>query len=582
MVAYRRRYRWAQTFQNVRLEVPAGRPALLRDSGVYLITGGLGDLGLEVADFLARTVRARLALISRTGLLARERWALWLAQHDQNDTTSRKIRRVQDIETAGAEVLVCQADVADEREMSVAIAAVEARLGPLCGVMHAAAAQKRGVPIQSLRRSDCEEQFRPKQQGLRVLEKLLEGKDLDFCVVHSSLASVMGAMSFVSYTASHLFMDAFACKHNRRAGMPWRVVNWDNWNIEAACMGGQKAAMTQFYVTPAEATDALGGLLSMPDATQILVSSGELQRRIDQWVRREVATAEAPIASDTAIPAPRAHPRPALSTEYEAPRTDAERMLTDLWKQMLGIDRVGVHDNFFELGGDSVLNIQITAKANQAGLRLTPKQVFDHSTIAALAAIAGAGAAIATEQGVVTGPVPLTPIQRWFFDLNLNRPQHFNQPMLLEVRRPLDISILAQVVERLERHHDALRLRFFKGKGGWKQQLVEATGTIKVHKFDLAGLTAGEQGRRIEAMGTEVQTSLDLAKGPLLQVAYFDLGPGRSGRLLLAIHHLVVDMISWRILLEDMRALYDSLSRGGGRDAAGQDRLDQALGRSLD
>jgi hypothetical protein len=153
VVAYRKLFRCVQTFEQMRLEVPAGPPALLRDRGVYLITGGLGEVGLEVADYLARTVRARLALVSRSGLPPREEWPRWLEQ-DENDPTSEKIRRIRAIEGAGAEVLVCQADVADEREMSVAIAAVEARLGPLSGVMHAAGAQKCGVAIQSLRRSD--------------------------------------------------------------------------------------------------------------------------------------------------------------------------------------------------------------------------------------------------------------------------------------------------------------------------------------------------------------------------------------------------------------------------------------------
>jgi non-ribosomal peptide synthase protein (TIGR01720 family) len=232
---------------------------------------------------------------------------------------------------------------------------------------------------------------------------------------------------------------------------------------------------------------------------------------------------------------------------------------------MLGIDRVGIHDNFFELGGDSVVNIQIAARANQAGVRVTPRQVFEHQTIAELAALAGSGKAVIFEQGDVTGTVPLTPIQQWFFERELPHPEHFNMPMLLEVQRPMDMTVLARSVERLVRHHDALRLRYSKTEKGWKQQLVEA-GPVKVQKIDLAGLPLAEQLRRIEAAGTEIQKSLDLEMGPLLQAAYFDLGPNQPGRLLLAIHHLVVDMVSWRILLEDLRALCEALS--AGREAA--------------
>ena len=167
VVAYRGRYRWVQAFEPVRLEAPDGLPAALRESGVYLITGGLGGVGLEIAGYLARTVHARLALVSRSGLPGREQWGPWLSEHEEDDTTSRKIRRVQAIEAMGAIVLICKADVSEEGQMSAAIAETEAHLGPLCGVMHVAGAEKRGVLIQSLQRNGCAEQFRPKQQGLR-------------------------------------------------------------------------------------------------------------------------------------------------------------------------------------------------------------------------------------------------------------------------------------------------------------------------------------------------------------------------------------------------------------------------------
>jgi NAD(P)-dependent dehydrogenase (short-subunit alcohol dehydrogenase family) len=348
---------------------------------VYVINGGLGRIGLEVADYLARTVRARIALVGRNVLPEQDHWARWLATHDESDPTSRKIRRVQAIEAAGGAVLVCRADVADERQMAAAIASTEACFGPVCGVMHAAGDGKGLAPIRSLRRRDCEQPFRARLEGLRVLEKVLQGRKLDFCLVHSSLASAMGVMEFVSYAASHIFMDAFAYRANLRNGTPWKTVNWDIWDRRHT--GG--ASESEFYMNPREATEVLGRLLSVPEASRFLVSTGALQARIDQWVRREERAVEAVVEGASA---PGAHPRPVLSTEYQPPRNDVERLLADIWAEMLGIDRVGILDNFFELGGDSVLNLQISARANRAGLRVTPKQVFEHQTIAALAAMA--------------------------------------------------------------------------------------------------------------------------------------------------------------------------------------------------
>jgi hypothetical protein len=152
-------------------------------------------------------------------------------------------------------------------------------------------------------------------------------------------------------------------------------------------------------MNPEEAIDALGRSLSMSEATQVLVSSGPLQGRIDQWLRREERVPDEADAADGAKAAhgmSHVHPRPALSAEYEPPRTDTERLLAEIWREAFGIDRVGIRDNYFELGGDSVLNIQITARANQAGLRILPKQVFEHQTIAALVAASGLGQTISS------------------------------------------------------------------------------------------------------------------------------------------------------------------------------------------
>ena len=360
VVAYRGRYRWAQAFERVQLRDQTASPTVVRDSGVYLITGGLGLVGLGIADFLARTARARLVLVSRTGVAKRE--------------------HVLALESAGAEVLVCKADVADEARMREVIAEVEARFGPLRGVVHAAGAEVRLSPIQSLRRADCEVQFRAKLQGLRVLERVLRDKRLDFCLVNSSLASVMGVVDFASYTASHLFMDAFVYRHNKEQGAPWRLVNWDHWMTEAPAAGSQP-----FYTTPGEATDVLSRFLSMTDATQILVSTGDLQGRIDQVMPREAPPQDEAAAVD-ASQISQAHARPALSSQYEAPRTDAERLLADIWAKMLGIDQVGIHDNFFELGGDSVISIQIMSKLRATfGLDLPLRNLFERPTVATLA-----------------------------------------------------------------------------------------------------------------------------------------------------------------------------------------------------
>ncbi len=251
-----------------------------------------------------------------------------------------------------------------------------------------------------------------------------------------------------------------------------------------------------------------------------------------------------------------------LEVGFVAPRTPTEKILADIWAEVLRVEQVGIHDNFFELGGDSILSIQIIARANQAGLKLATKQLFQHQTIAELAAVVGTVFSIQAEQGLVTGPVPLTPIQHWFFEPNLPEPHHFNIAFLLEVSPNLKPELLEQVVQELLVHHDALRLRFVQDESIWHQVNFGVEETVPFIVVDFSKLSSSAQQAAIEATAAELQASLNLSEGPLMRAALFNLGINQPGRLLLVIHHLAVDGVSWRILLEDLATAYQQLDRG--------------------
>jgi len=261
------------------------------------------------------------------------------------------------------------------------------------------------------------------------------------------------------------------------------------------------------------------------------------------------------------LPAPESI-KPELEGRFVAPRTPIEETIAKIWTEVLGL-RVGIYDNFFELGGDSILSIQIVARANQAGLQLTPKQLFEYPTVAGLATVAGTASTIQAKQGVVTGAIPLTPIQHWFFEQQLCEPHHWNQALLLEVRGTIAPDILKQAVQYLLTHHDALRLRFTPTETGWQQVNtgLDAAEAVPFLYIDLSGIPAAEQETAFEVTATQLQASLNLIDGPLLRVALFDLGENQPNRLLIVIHHLAVDGISWRILLEDLQRLYQQLSQ---------------------
>ncbi|MBN1993050.1 MAG: amino acid adenylation domain-containing protein [Anaerolineae bacterium] len=250
---------------------------------------------------------------------------------------------------------------------------------------------------------------------------------------------------------------------------------------------------------------------------------------------------------------------------FVAPRNRVEQILAELWGQALGFERVGIDDNFFELGGDSILSLQLIARANQAGLRLTPRQIFERQTIAGLAEVVDTAVVIEAEQGPVTGPLPLTPIQCWFFEQNFAAPHHWNMPVLFELEPSPEPTLVAQAIHHLLCHHDALRLRFGRyDPAGWQQinaDLEEDASVVPLIETDVSTLSTPEQEAAIRAVAEELQAGLNLSTGPLLRAALFQLGPQKAAGLLIVVHHLAVDGVSWRILREDLQMAYRQLAQ---------------------
>ena len=403
VVAYRGAYRWVQGFEPWAMPAVEPGASRLRDDGVYLVTGGLGGIGLEVAEFLARAVRARLVLVGRSPLPGRPNWESWLATHDDSNEISRRIRKVQALETLGSEVLVVAADAADLSQMSRVVAEAEARFGPIHGVVHAMGAEKTVQLISEAGPSESEPQFRPRLQGVQVLERVMESRSLDFCLLISSLSAVLGAVGSVAYTAAHVFLDVFAARHNRISPVPWLSVNWDRWFTWREAASAPTAGEGDYSMTAEEAQEALGRVLSPGNPAQLVVSTGNLQARIDRWIHLPSSTAPEESSADRRS----AYSRPDLVQAYVAPRTPAEKSLAGIWSEALGLEKVGVNDDFFELGGDSVLGLRIVAKANEAGVRLTGRHIFEHHTIAELAAaVAGAGGAPAQQSAAAGNAEP--------------------------------------------------------------------------------------------------------------------------------------------------------------------------------
>ncbi|WP_413657759.1 amino acid adenylation domain-containing protein [Paraburkholderia phenoliruptrix] len=329
---------------------------------------------------------------------------------------------------------------------------------------------------------------------------------------------------------------------------------------EAAVMvvgEGQKQRLAAYVAGGGEIADASATAAHTPDAAHL---QRELEQKLPGYMVPSSVTVLARLPwmpngklDRAALPAPRAEAR-----ERVAPANEVESALLSIWSAVLGRDDLGVTENFFEAGGDSIQSLQIIARAREAGWRLTPRQIFEHPTVAALAQRAqrlDAPGAHAPDDGAALG---LTPIQRLFFERYPHGESHWNQAVLLKVKGRLVPEALERAVAALGARHDALRLRFVQEAGAW-QQVADAAHTsptpqTAVVRHETLGSLAD-----LKAACERIQSSLDIVQGPVWRVGHFET-PDET-RVLIAIHHLSVDGVSWRVLLEELQTAYEQAER---------------------
>jgi acyl transferase domain-containing protein len=392
VVALRHSQRWAQIHDPLPLAAPAAEaepPARLRNRGVYLVTGGLGGMGLVLARWLAETVQARLVLTARTPLPPRDQWADWLATHEPADATSRKIAGVQSLESAGGEVLVLPADVADEAAMRRAIDVVHSRFGTIHGVIHAAGVAGGGI-VQLKTRDMAERVLRPKVDGLAVLTRVLEREPLDFLVLCSSLSAIVGGFGQVDYCSANAYLDAFARQQRAAGGLPVLAINWNAWRdvgmaVETDLPEQLRKLRDETGIADSlsntEGIEAFRRILAGCHEPHVAISRVDLPRLIEEH-RRPPQLADVLL---TAGPA-RSQPRPELPTPYVAPRTPTETAVAETWAAVFGFERIGADDDFFALGGHSLMALQLLERVRgRLGVSLALPDLFEHKTVESLA-----------------------------------------------------------------------------------------------------------------------------------------------------------------------------------------------------
>jgi amino acid adenylation domain-containing protein len=372
VAALRGSFRWEAAFEPTPLPAE-GAPARLRQGGVYLITGGFGGLGRAVAEFLARTVAAKLVLVSRTPPPEGRTWDA--------------------LEELGAEVLTFAADAADPAAMAAARDAALARFGAVHGVVHAAGRPGGGI-LQVKTRAAAEAVLAPKVWGALALDEVFQDVPLDFLVLFSSVTAVLAQPGQADYAAANAFLDAFAQERTARGKLTLSI-GWDAWRESGMAVSTEVPAELREWrqqelkqgMTDAEGVEAFRRALAggSPGSPWLVVSTQDLAARLER--NRASRLLE---DLDKAREVRESHPRPLLANAYVAPRNEEEGRIAKVWQELLGIDPVGVHDNFFDLGGNSLMAIRVIARLkSELGVDVSEVSIFEGPTVAALARLLG-------------------------------------------------------------------------------------------------------------------------------------------------------------------------------------------------
>ncbi|MFF5333359.1 SDR family oxidoreductase [Streptomyces sp. NPDC013181] len=373
--------RWVAEMARIRADWNAPAASRLKDGGVYLITGGLGEIGSTIAGWLHRECGARLALLTREALPARAAWDAWLEEHPHDDETALRITRLRALEAAGAAPFLVNADVADADGLRTAVEKVKAQFGGLDGVVHAA-----GLPSEQWDRAitaasveQCQWHFVSKAHGQIALEKVLADHPVDFCLMLSSLAGVLGGLRLLGYGAANHFMDAAAERANRGLDRTvWISAAWDVWQHhqdEKRALSAIGRSMDDKAIQPDEGLETIRRLLTLRDVSHVAVSTWDIDHRLDQWVRDErIARPVAGVA--------------AAATDADAAAGDLTDQVARLVRDALGSEDMPLDGDIFEYGGDSLLIVRLLSNVReQFSVEVSLADVLGDPTPRALAGL---------------------------------------------------------------------------------------------------------------------------------------------------------------------------------------------------
>jgi len=558
VVAYRNYQRWVQVLEPLPFEDPGIETPLLREKGVYLITGGLGGIGIILARHLAKTVKARLVLVGRSAFPVKEEWEKWLTTHDVHDNISQKIIKLKEIEALGGSVLVFSADIADFDQIQHIIARSGKIFGPINGIFHAAGVLKDGI-IQLKTRDMVEAVFSPKIKGTIVIEESLKNCELDFFILFSSISSILGPGGLVSYCAANAFLDAFAHHKTAKDGTFTTAINWDAWQgVGMAAAFSSRDELLKEGILPGEGMNVLTWIMAGA-FPQVVVAVRDLKFLLKK--KEYAAVGGIGEEGSRSLYPGQLHKRPQLSVPYVACRDETERKLAEIWQNSFGYEQIGIHDDFFELGGDSLQAANILTKIHKEMNVLVPlKEFFERASIEKVSGyISHSVLSIFTALDAVEKKdyYPVSAAQKRMYALNRFAPDSINYNMLVSIiiEGELSSTQFEKAFQMLIDRHQSLRTSFLFIDDEPVQQIHDnVVFCVKIK--ERGGIKSADAF--VNSCLTRFFQPFKLSQPPLLRVELVKLEKNKH-IFLIDMHHIITDGVSMEVLIKEFSNLYAGL-----------------------
>jgi amino acid adenylation domain-containing protein len=560
VTAYRGDYRWVQTIEPMRLE--ASKPGIpqVKKGGVYLITGGLGGIGLVLAKHLAKKNYTQLVLIGRTILPPRHQWESFLEKSGNDENLAKKIREIKTLEQEGVKVLVFSADVSQPEQMQRVITRAEEKLGPIDGIIHCAGLAD-GEMIQRRTAEISTNIFKPKLEGTLVLDAIFNNRKEKpgLFILCSSITSILPAIGQVGYCAANAFLDAFAHYRNALdAGKDNHInklltisINWDRWkgigiaNIVEKKHKELTGEEMPGGITPAEGTQLFDRILE-DNQPQVAVSSRDIKILPQQNQQPEISPYMDGLEKKTAK---RLKPRPQLDSDYVPPRNQMEHSLVNMWSEFFGIESVGTRDDFFEMGGDSLKALILLPRIQkQLNVEISIAEFFNRPSIQNLLEyIKGADKStfFSIEPTEKREYYALSSAQRrlYFLQQMESKNTGYNIQEAVALEGTVNIVHLEDAFRKLIQRHESLRSSF---------EVVNHEPVLRIH--DDVPFKIESYGS-MESPVRHFVRPFDLKQAPLLRVGLFTRETDQY-ILMADMHHIISDGISHAILIQEFLALY--------------------------